>query len=747
MSEPRRKRTRRIAAVGLAILALVVAGLAWNMRSLRGLPDIGDPFDVAAFVSGRVPDEDNAFVFYRRADALYRDWNGVQASSWASASTDERKWLQDNRETMALWKEGAEKPDACVIPRAEMTVDANLDVLNRFRSLCRLACLEALRREAGGDFEGAWDWYRAALRASRHCGQRGCLIERLVGIAVHASLVPRISAWADSPKVDAGMLRRGLADVQEIDAMTAPMSVALKCEYLSLLNALGRPDFIWKFIEREAGTPSPTSGRVRISVKSVLLRARSILVRDPERSRRVLRLVFANWLAYGDRPPDQRPPLEPDSNLVYRADSSAPPSARMLTPEQVQSWLESTLFANELLPAIEPVRRAIDRERSRQAALVLALANALDERATSRGEPVAEQPWARPQGPVAQPEEAGRRHAPTRREAAMTEPRLKRARRIAAVVLAILALVVAGLAWNMTSLRGLPDIGDPFDVAAFTSVRVRDEDNAIVLYRRADALYRDWDGVQASSWASASADERKWLEDNREALAIWKQGTEKPGACITPPDELAFDASVNVLHQLKSLCRLACLEASRREAGGDFEGAWDWYRASLRASRHCGQRGCLIERLIGAAIHARLVPLITAWAGSPKVDAGMLRRALAEVQEIDAMTPPLSVAIKCEYLSFLNALGRPDFIWRFMEPEASTPIPTSGRAQASAKTILLRARSILITEPERSRRVLRLIVANWLAYCDLPAGRRPPLVPDSDRRLSARLVRVAPSGR
>jgi hypothetical protein len=117
----------------------------------------------------------------------------------------------------------------------------------------------------------------------------------------------------------------------------------------------------------------------------LLLRARAMLVRDPERSRRVLRLIVANWLAYGDRPADQRPPLEPDSKLIYRADSSAPPSARMLTPEQLQSWLDSTVLLHALFPAVESVRRAIDRERSGQAALVLALANALYER--EHGEP------------------------------------------------------------------------------------------------------------------------------------------------------------------------------------------------------------------------------------------------------------------------------------------------------------------------------------------------------------------------
>ena len=36
--------------------------------SLNGLPDVGDPFDVAAFRAFRVPDDQNAFAFLRRAE-------------------------------------------------------------------------------------------------------------------------------------------------------------------------------------------------------------------------------------------------------------------------------------------------------------------------------------------------------------------------------------------------------------------------------------------------------------------------------------------------------------------------------------------------------------------------------------------------------------------------------------------------------------------------------------------------------
>ena len=65
------KRLRQLlrASIVLAI-CLVIAATAlaiWWLTSLNGLPDIGDPFDVAAFRAFRVPDDQNAFTFLRRA--------------------------------------------------------------------------------------------------------------------------------------------------------------------------------------------------------------------------------------------------------------------------------------------------------------------------------------------------------------------------------------------------------------------------------------------------------------------------------------------------------------------------------------------------------------------------------------------------------------------------------------------------------------------------------------------------------
>src|SRR5438067_10665400 len=84
-----RKRLRQLSRVtfGLAIcFALAATAFAtWWLTSLNGLPDIGDPFDVATFRAFRVPDDQNAFAFLRRAEETLTPSPPSLALSWSQA--------------------------------------------------------------------------------------------------------------------------------------------------------------------------------------------------------------------------------------------------------------------------------------------------------------------------------------------------------------------------------------------------------------------------------------------------------------------------------------------------------------------------------------------------------------------------------------------------------------------------------------------------------------------------------------
>src|SRR5262245_2817663 len=64
------RRRRRILCPALAALSIVSSPVVWWSAQLFGLPDIGDPFDVAAFRASAIPHDRNGFVLYGEAAAL-----------------------------------------------------------------------------------------------------------------------------------------------------------------------------------------------------------------------------------------------------------------------------------------------------------------------------------------------------------------------------------------------------------------------------------------------------------------------------------------------------------------------------------------------------------------------------------------------------------------------------------------------------------------------------------------------------
>src|SRR5271157_4646408 len=86
-----RKRLRqslRVVVVLAACVAVAATAFAiWWLNSLNGLPDIGDPFDVAAFRAFRLPDEQNAFTYLRRASEKLTPIVGIVVGNGADPTT------------------------------------------------------------------------------------------------------------------------------------------------------------------------------------------------------------------------------------------------------------------------------------------------------------------------------------------------------------------------------------------------------------------------------------------------------------------------------------------------------------------------------------------------------------------------------------------------------------------------------------------------------------------------------------
>jgi hypothetical protein len=367
---------------------------------LIGLPDVGDPFDVAAFRSFRVADDQDAFAAFRQAAAKLGRMPDVPMAviwasptvGWSKSDPKLREWLEANREPLSLFRQGAERADAMPRPLINPLWHSISDL--RLGQFARLALLEAARREESGDMAAAWDWYRMMLRTKVHMVRRGVVLERYVIDQVCRGLEPRIAAWAADHRTDISLLRRALEDVRAGEPQADWDSFSLKLDYVYIMDKLERPDsWVWEGAQenesiRIAGEPLPPS--VVLSIHA----ARRFLSNEPERTRRVLRLAFANWLAHseyaraGNHRPAVRATFRVDklntSVFFYSVAADARAGARALSPQDLASWLITSHDAKILLSQWSwPAIRISERRQHR--ALVVLLAEELYRR--ERGSP------------------------------------------------------------------------------------------------------------------------------------------------------------------------------------------------------------------------------------------------------------------------------------------------------------------------------------------------------------------------
>ena len=377
----RPRRRRKVVATSIFVLMIGLGSLAvMRATSLRGLPEIGPPFDVERAGTIDLPDDQNAYTFYRRAhDLLKRNETRTMLGfypDWSQVAPGQIEYLESNREALSVWYEGTRRDRGVYFQPRDANADVLLPVCQTLRTFLRLANLEAIRLEHEGDLNGSWSWIRANLRASRHSGQYGFWIERVVGIAHFESSSMQATRWSDQPGVDASMLRRALDDVLAIEAIRTPTSNVLKNEYYDLMNTLDDLGMRERAVNSRYPREQVTAPRAALER---LLMVRAILIREPERSRRVGRLVLANWLAVCDLPADERKRrlvLGLKNPIYAAAEGEVPP----ITPEELDGWFESTYYMRELLSFWKGMERSTSRDERNRANLIVHLAMELYKR-------------------------------------------------------------------------------------------------------------------------------------------------------------------------------------------------------------------------------------------------------------------------------------------------------------------------------------------------------------------------------
>lgn len=372
---PRFRRSRIVLTL-LAIVLLCLSPLEFRAMRLAAVPNISEPFDVREFGTVSIPEPDNAFVLYEQAAssltppsaAVSKDLDQATEEGWTAASADVRAWVESNKTSIETYRLGSERPNFLYHQPLDYRVDITLPVTQELRTLARLARLEASRREDAGDVAGAWALYKAMLRSSRHTGMHGCLIERLVGIAIQATAVGPILRWSARSDVDAQLLAQALGDLRASGQMTVPLSVGIKIEYIVLSHALNHPESL-AIDDALKGLETPP-GRVWMFMNG-----------EPDLSRRVMCLIVANQLSQCDLPAWERAPITMGGAGLFETDGAgASEPGNLPSAAKIKEWTAQTLIARRIVPAIAQAIQAVTRDEAKQAGLEAALAAQLHYR-------------------------------------------------------------------------------------------------------------------------------------------------------------------------------------------------------------------------------------------------------------------------------------------------------------------------------------------------------------------------------
>jgi hypothetical protein len=358
-------KRRGLVVLYLAVLS-TVGVLGWRGLSLWRLPDVGEPFDVERFGTVRVADSDNALPLYLEAQKRIKPLDAPQKAldskawkvdDWAGLDPELKRWVVESRPAIEPWLRAAERADALQVQPGEMRVTSILDATQKIRELAQLAIREGSRLEHDGDLEGAWRIYRAILRSSRHAGRHGGAMQRLVGHSVLVVARAPIGRWIEDPAVPPVLLRRAIDDVEACQAMTSPNSEMVRAEYFACRDALDRPEE-WRKFDPEG----PEGDAMWYNQFPILGKGRHFLLREPERSQRVLRLITAGLLAQCDRPRLVRPKLFSSKYMIYEVDERTPPAVAAITPEELSKGGDRSAFST-LWTSINLVLTRIDFEQ------------------------------------------------------------------------------------------------------------------------------------------------------------------------------------------------------------------------------------------------------------------------------------------------------------------------------------------------------------------------------------------------
>ena len=244
------------------------------------------------------------------------------------------------------------------------------------------------------------------------------------------------------------------------------------------------------------------------------------------------------------------------------------------------------------------------------------------------------------------------------------------------------------------------------------------------------------DEIKPLTWSSAPPGLHEYLEGKRAALEIWREGSRRRDAVYHQPGRLSIGSEMHLIQDANVFAAMAALEGSRLEEAGARDEAWDWYLAMLRCSRLIGRHGPLVQRLFGARIHALAARLHPPMGGRPASGSrtappGTARHSGCRCPDPTSLRGDQArLSVVPQHRGGYDELRVDDArLWPAFSPCSGAGNGPAGSARAlpAVRFSVQRFRLRASNDQERSRCAIRLLIANWLAQADRPAGRRARL--------------------
>ena len=313
-------------------------------------------------------------------------------------------------------------------------------------------------------------------------------------------------------------------------------------------------------------------------------------------------------------------------------------------------------------------------------------------------------------------------------------------------------LVISPLLIRLWCLSKVPPAAIPFDVDEFCRIEIEPGQNAFDYFCEATRLkeavqadykarnkeipWAEYDAMMAKGWSVATDSLKEWLVEHREAMEVWRRGTECSDSLYVSPTDINFSTMLPAVQELRTFARLAQCDAMRLESEGRLlEAAEKNYLAILRSGHLARRHGCIIQGLVGVALYSVATERLVKWSENSRLTAEELRSVLKQVKDANQHFEPPSTALKIEDLSTIHSLSRTGWCkesglaekYEKFEPYASTG---------------MEAFLWILGEPDVARRTVTHVLTNHLREIDKPLSERSPkaetetvglFVPPADR--------------